>query len=214
VPGGKKEFCSEPCLTAYRKAQKANSQNNNSTAYSSPNPYSLPLSAASRPSPANSKPAANETEATSSPTKSSSVNSVNGGKNEAATPSSSNSNHNNAAESVSSEHEADHQQSSGNSKKISQPPDQEVNKPDNISSRAVLRIRDPVPFYPLDRGSGSGMNFFRIPVSFLVRFCKKYLKNPCSFIILLIRFASETIRSKKKVGFIFHTSFYVQKDPE
>jgi hypothetical protein len=28
---------------------------------------------------------------------------------------------------------------------------------------AVLRIRDPVLFYPLDPGSRSGMNFFRIP---------------------------------------------------
>jgi hypothetical protein len=37
-----------------------------------------------------------------------------------------------------------------------------------------------------------------------------YLKNPCSFIFLLIRLAPETIRSKKKVGFIFHPSFYVQ----
>jgi hypothetical protein len=26
-----------------------------------------------------------------------------------------------------------------------------------------IRIRDPVLFYPLDPGSGSGMNFFRIP---------------------------------------------------
>jgi hypothetical protein len=36
-------------------------------------------------------------------------------------------------------------------------------------------IRDPVLFYPLDPGSGSGMNFFRVPdprgtVCFLVRF--------------------------------------------
>ena len=41
VPGGKKEFCSEPCLTSYRKAQKALSIQN-----SAPNPYSLPLTAA------------------------------------------------------------------------------------------------------------------------------------------------------------------------
>jgi hypothetical protein len=27
----------------------------------------------------------------------------------------------------------------------------------------VFRIRDPVLFYPLDPGSGSGMDFFRIP---------------------------------------------------
>jgi hypothetical protein len=26
-----------------------------------------------------------------------------------------------------------------------------------------IRIRDPVLFYPLDPGSGSGMDFFRIP---------------------------------------------------
>jgi hypothetical protein len=29
--------------------------------------------------------------------------------------------------------------------------------------RSVLRIRDMVLFYPLDPGSGSGMNLFRIP---------------------------------------------------
>jgi hypothetical protein len=31
---------------------------------------------------------------------------------------------------------------------------------------SVLRIRDPVFFNPLDPGSGSGMNFFRIPNHF------------------------------------------------
>jgi hypothetical protein len=36
--------------------------------------------------------------------------------------------------------------------------DSEVIKP----FRSVLRIRDPLLFYPLDPGSGSGMSFFRI----------------------------------------------------
>jgi hypothetical protein len=36
-----------------------------------------------------------------------------------------------------------------------------------------------------------------------------FLKNPCSFIFLLIKLVPETIRSKKKVGLIFHPSFYV-----
>jgi hypothetical protein len=36
-----------------------------------------------------------------------------------------------------------------------------------------------------------------------------YLKNLCSFNFFLIRLAPETIRSKKKVGFIFYASFYV-----
>jgi hypothetical protein len=31
--------------------------------------------------------------------------------------------------------------------------------------------------------------------------------NPCSFIFLLIKLVPETIRSEKKVGFIFHPSF-------
>jgi hypothetical protein len=34
---------------------------------------------------------------------------------------------------------------------------------DSDSDKAVLRIRDPVPFYPKDPGSGSGMIIFRIP---------------------------------------------------
>jgi hypothetical protein len=54
------------------------------------------------------------------------------------------------------------------------------------------------------------MNFFRIPDTedkFFGEIFLNYLKNPCSFIYLLIRLAPETIRSKKKVGFIFHPSF-------
>jgi hypothetical protein len=37
-----------------------------------------------------------------------------------------------------------------------------------------------------------------------------YLKNPGSSIYLLIRVVPETIRSKKKVGFNVHPSFYEQ----
>jgi hypothetical protein len=49
-----------------------------------------------------------------------------------------------------------------------------VKKP-AVTSRAmcpVLRIRDPVLFYPLDPGSGSGLNFFPIPdpAPFLMKF--------------------------------------------
>jgi hypothetical protein len=50
------------------------------------------------------------------------------------------------------------------------------------------------------------MNFFRIPDpedKFFGEIFLNYLRNPCSFIFI----------SKKKVGFIFHPSFYVQKDP-
>jgi hypothetical protein len=69
---------------------------------------------------------------------------------------------------------------------------------------------DPVLFYPLDPGSGSGMYFFRIPGlgsrGYRMFFLCDFLKNPCSFIFLLIKHVSETIRSKKKVGFIFHPS--------
>jgi hypothetical protein len=41
----------------------------------------------------------------------------------------------------------------------------EENEQKNVQVPAVLRIqiRDPVLFYPLDPGSGSGMNFFQIP---------------------------------------------------
>jgi hypothetical protein len=55
------------------------------------------------------------------------------------------------------------------------------------------------------------MNFFRIsdPGSkryvFLVRFSEESL----FFNFLLIKLAPETIKSKKKVGFIFHPYFYV-----
>jgi hypothetical protein len=76
--------------------------------------------------------------------------------------------------------------------------------------RAVLRIRDPVLFYPLDPVSGSGMNFFPDPGSRGYDFKEislNYLKNSCSFLFLLIRLTAETIRSKKKVGFIFHPFF-------
>jgi hypothetical protein len=63
-----------------------------------------------------------------------------------------------------------------------------------------IRIRDPVLFYPLD--PGSGMNFFRIPDPEGMFFWRDFLKNPCSFIFLLIKLVPETIRSKKKVGLI------------
>jgi hypothetical protein len=63
-------------------------------------------------------------------------------------------------------------------------------------------------FYPLDPGSRSGMIFFRIPDPegtgmFFGDIFLNYLKNPYSFIFLLLRHAPETIRRKKKVGFFF-----------
>jgi hypothetical protein len=60
-----------------------------------------------------------------------------------------------------------------------------------------IRIRD--EFFP-DLGSRiQGVCFWR-----------DFLKNPCSLIFLLIKLAPETIKSKKKVSFIFHPYFYVQ----
>ena len=38
MQGGKKEFCSEPCLTAYRKAVKNNQKNNESAKPTAPPP--------------------------------------------------------------------------------------------------------------------------------------------------------------------------------
>jgi hypothetical protein len=59
------------------------------------------------------------------------------------------------------------------------------------------------------------MNIFRIsdPGSKGYVFWRDFLKNPCSLIFLLKKLAPETIKSKKKVGFIFHPYFYVQLDP-
>jgi hypothetical protein len=69
------------------------------------------------------------------------------------------------------------------------------------------------------------MNFFRIPDlsywipdpegMFFGEIFLNYLKNSCSFIFLLIRTAPEAIRSKKKVGFIFHPFFkdIIIRDP-
>jgi hypothetical protein len=68
-----------------------------------------------------------------------------------------------------------------------------------------------VLFYPLDLGFGSGMIFFWIPDPEDMYFGEiflNYLKNPCSFLFLLILLAPETIRSKKKVGYIFHPYYY------
>jgi hypothetical protein len=51
------------------------------------------------------------------------------------------------------------------------------------------------------------MNFFRISDPEGMFFCEiflNYLKNPCSFIFLPIRLAPETIRSNRKVEFIFY----------
>jgi hypothetical protein len=125
MPGGKKEFCSEPCLTAYRKAQKA--INN-----SAPNPYSLPASTngtpAARPSSTNSTPAPSDSGTPSGPAKNCAV-AVQ--KSEAVTPTSSsssgggNSNNNSAGEQGGQEIKQE-DQSPGNSKKYLQNPDQEV----------------------------------------------------------------------------------------
>jgi hypothetical protein len=123
MPGGKKEFCSEPCLTAYRKAQKA--INN-----SAPNPYSLPASTngtpAARPSSTNSTPAPSDSGTPSGPAKNSAV-AVQ--KSEAGTPTSSssvNSNNISAGEQGGQQEVKQEDQSPGNSKKYLQNPDQEV----------------------------------------------------------------------------------------
>jgi len=142
VLGGKKEFCSEPCLTAYRKAQKA--INNSST---NPNPYSLPAStngtAAARPSSlssSNSKPALSDTGAHSgspvSPVKNSGVKKI-----EAVTPtSSSNGRDNNSAGEQGGSEVKQEEQSPGTSKKIPQNPDQEVSSRNSgLRIRALLR---------------------------------------------------------------------------
>jgi hypothetical protein len=61
----------------------------------------------------------------------------------------------------------------------------------------VLRIRDPVFFYPLDPGSGYEINFSRSGINYLS--------------ILPRKLAPETKRSKKNGtgSFMFHPSFYV-----
>jgi hypothetical protein len=133
MPGGKKEFCSEPCLTAYRKAQKAI---NNSAS----NPYSLPASTngtpAARPSSTNSTPAPRDYGTPSGPAKNSAV-AVQ--KSEAVTPTSSsnssvNSNNNSAGEQGGQQEVKQEDQSPSNSKKYLQNPDQEVS-PRSLTSR-------------------------------------------------------------------------------
>jgi hypothetical protein len=125
MPGGKKEFCSEPCLTAYRKAQKA--INN-----SAPNPYSLPASTngtpAARPSSTNSTPAPSDSGTPSGPAKNCAV-AVQ--KSEPVTPTSSssssvNSSNNSAGEQGGQQEVKQEDQSPSNSKKYLQNPDQEV----------------------------------------------------------------------------------------
>jgi hypothetical protein len=63
-------------------------------------------------------------------------------------------------------------------------------------------------FYPLDMGSG--MNFFRSPDPEGMFFGEIFFRSLFFyFYFLLINLVPETIRSKKKVGFNFHPSFYV-----
>jgi hypothetical protein len=66
----------------------------------------------------------------------------------------------------------------------------------------------PLPSVP---GTGaflpSGSGILDSEGMFLGEIFLNYLKNPCSLIISLKRLAPETIRSKKKVGFIFPLSF-------
>jgi hypothetical protein len=68
-----------------------------------------------------------------------------------------------------------------------------------------------VLFYP--PGSGIGYEFFPDPGSQIPdpegMFFGEILNNPCSYIFLLTKLVPQTKRSKKKVGFIFHPSFYV-----
>jgi hypothetical protein len=69
-------------------------------------------------------------------------------------------------------------------------------------------VADPGAGAFLSLGSGPGMNFFRIPDlgSRGYVFGEIFLR----ILFLLIKLVPETIRSKKKVGFIFHPSFYAQ----
>jgi hypothetical protein len=86
-----------------------------------------------------------------------------------------------------------------------------------------LSDRGKVGLSVADLGSGSGMNSFQISYlgsrildpegKFFGEIFLNYLKNPCSFLFLLIRLAPETIRSKKKVRFIFNPSVYEKWDP-
>jgi hypothetical protein len=64
----------------------------------------------------------------------------------------------------------------------------------------VIRIRD--EFFP-DHGSRRHV--------FLVRFFLIIVRILVLLFFLLIRLAPKTIRSKKKVGFIFHPSFYYSR---
>jgi hypothetical protein len=147
MPGGKKEFCSEPCLTAYRKAQKA--INN-----SAPNPYSLPASTngtpAARPSSTNSTPAPSDSGTPSGPAKNCAV-AVQ--KSEPVTPTSSSSgcNSNNSGSEQGGQQEVKQEdQSPSNSKKYLQNPDQEVS-PRILESRTSHTIPPVKWFLPCIR---------------------------------------------------------------
>jgi hypothetical protein len=53
------------------------------------------------------------------------------------------------------------------------------------------------------------MNFSRIPDPRGMFFGEIFLRIPVLYFFLLIKLAPETIKSMKKVGFIFHPYFYV-----
>jgi hypothetical protein len=57
------------------------------------------------------------------------------------------------------------------------------------------------------------MNFFWLPDPEGMFFGEIFLRIFVLLFFLLITLDPETIRNKKKVGFIFHPSFYVQWDP-
>jgi hypothetical protein len=148
VPGGKKEFCCEPCLTAYRKAQKAIK---NTAPYSTPNPYSLPSanggSAAARTASTangNKPPSISEAAATSdtiSPIKTSNM--VAARKSDSVLAASS-SGSSSAELSGPESQQHDQQQSPGNSKKNPQNPEPEVSSQSfarKATIRRMLRIR-------------------------------------------------------------------------
>jgi hypothetical protein len=85
--------------------------------------------------------------------------------------------------------------------------------------RIRIRIRDPVLYYPLDPGSGSGMNFFRIPdLGSRIRplFRWNFLTISSESILcylyntgLLLKLTHKTINSIKKLCLLLLPLFYI-----
>jgi hypothetical protein len=76
-------------------------------------------------------------------------------------------------------------------------------------------VADPDPrsgaFYPLDPGSGSGMNYFRIPDPRGMFFGEIFLRILVLKFFLLIKLAPETIKSKKKLVLFFILIFMYRR---